>query len=122
VVVVNYIRDRYQIKGVRDAIANSRRVRARDRNRRKIYKTYKETTRILKEKGRGRMVSETVREYEKEVSEALPVDPAGLGAVTEVFEEARYSDHRMEPRAVKRARKGLKKVSRSLEDLEEKKA
>ncbi len=117
-VVVNYIYNKRQLKGAQDAIARAEGIRTTDRYRRAIFQTYKAMSRLFERKGLVREGAQTVREYETVVSEGLPVDKPALGAVTGVFEEARYSDHRLGEVHVKKAKKGYNRIDKELRSVE----
>jgi hypothetical protein len=115
-VVVNYIYNKRQLKGAQAAIARAEGIRASDRYRRAIFQTYKTMSRLFERKGLAREEAQTVREYEVVVSEGLPVDKPALGAVTGVFEEARYSNHSLGEVHVKTAKKGYSRIDKKLRD------
>jgi hypothetical protein len=119
IVVVNYILNKRQLKGAQEAIARAEGIRASDRYRRAIFQTYKAMSRLFEHKGLGRDEAQTVREYEAVISEGLPVDKPALGAVTGVFEEARYSDHRIGDGHVKKAKKGYSRIDKKLRSVAE---
>jgi transglutaminase-like putative cysteine protease len=109
--MINFIASRRQLGQAKAALAWSKRLRAKDRYRKIIYRTYKATAKVFEQKGVVRMDSQTVREYEVEAKDRLSADPKALDKVTGVFEEARYSDHKMGKRHVKRAKSGYKKIN-----------
>jgi len=118
--VANYMFNRRQLKDAQVAIARAEGVKAADRYRRAIYRTYKAMSRLFEGRGVGRNEGQTVREYESDVSVRLPVDDGALGTVTGIFEEARYSDHHMAQGHVEKARKGYDRIDKGLKTKDEK--
>jgi hypothetical protein len=86
-----------------------------DKTRRIIYETYLKLLEILNKYGFIRKESETAREFEHAISEALPhVKRKNLDNLTSLFEEARYSDHKLHKSARVKAVKNLKIIRKSL--------
>jgi hypothetical protein len=87
-----------------------------DKTRRIIYDAYLKLLNILQRYGFIRKDSETPREFENAVQEALPkVNAKHLDSLTGLFEEARYSRHRLGKPERMRAVRNLRFVRRSLE-------
>jgi len=112
--VANYMFNKRQLKEAEVAITRTEGVRAADKYRRAIYRTYKALSRLFEGKGVRRHEAETVREYETDVSGRLPVDNRALGTVTGIFEEARYSDHILAQGHVDKAKKGYDRIDKGL--------
>jgi hypothetical protein len=92
-----------------------------DKSRRIIYEAYVRLLRLLQALGLIRKESETPREFQKAVSKTLPhIDTPHLNSITTLFEEARYSEHRMGKGKRSRAVRNLKQIRTSLEPEPEK--
>jgi hypothetical protein len=90
-----------------------------DKTRRAIFNTYIKLLAILEHYGFIRKESETAREFEDAIQKALPqVSSKNLNSLTNLFEEARYSTHRMGKSHRSKAMKNLKYIRISLEPLE----
>ena len=88
-----------------------------DEVRKAIYKAYERLCNVLSEYGYIRRRASTVREFEKGARDALPWVPDELiDELTTLFEEARYSDHDLDPDYVDRARACLAGIRESLEE------
>ncbi len=88
-----------------------------DEVREAIYKAYTGLTRILVDNGYMRKREAwTAREFEVAVKEALPWVPGDLlDELTTLFEEARFSDHRLPADYIDRARRCLAGIREALE-------
>ncbi len=64
-----------------------------DAIRLEIFEAYKSMLKIMQRYDFIREPSETPREFKKDIMSALPITETNIGALTGIFEEARYSDH-----------------------------
>jgi CRISPR/Cas system-associated endoribonuclease Cas2 len=71
----------------------------------------------LRAYGQLRRDSETFREFENAVREALPIDKDGLDAFLTVLEEARYSEHEIGESEKDQAIDALRGVQNSIEKI-----
>jgi hypothetical protein len=85
-----------------------------DEIRNAIYKTYRSFLKALTKYDLEREVSMTVQEFASLVKDKLPISYAPVTRLTDVFEEARYSDHIMGLRSKKRAIQSFRKVRQDL--------
>jgi len=115
-VVINLLIRRHHLKEAEEAIGWSSHIRATDKYRKIIFKTYKNTAHMFAERGVSRHDSQTVREYEVVAKDFLDLDPKALDKVTGIFEEARYSDHILSKIHIKRVKANYKKLSKELEE------
>jgi transglutaminase-like putative cysteine protease len=89
-----------------------------DEIRKVIYKAYGRMLEVLTKYGFMRRDSDTPREFAIAVRKALPgIDRKHLHGLTRLFEEARYSDHKLTAHERFRAIRSLKKVKTSLEKM-----
>jgi Domain of unknown function (DUF4129) len=79
-----------------------------------IIKAYHDIEQALGAVGLGRRASEAPREYLHRVLGAADIDPAAIGALTDLFEQARYSDHPMGPNERRAAIEALETARFSL--------
>jgi hypothetical protein len=86
-----------------------------DRYRRTICKVYTRLLARMGQMGNPRHESLTVREYERRLGEALPLDQHSLSILTVTFEEARYSLHQLTSLDSRRAVVNYRKLMNSLE-------
>lgn len=86
-----------------------------DRSRRVIFDTYIKLLEILNRYGFIRKDSETPREFEYAIQDALPnISSKNLDSLTSLFEEARYSIHRLGKKERVKAVKNLKIIRNNL--------
>ena len=85
-----------------------------DEIRNAIYKTYRAFLKALTKYDLEREVSMTVQEFASLVKNKLPISHAPVMRLTDVFEEARYSDHIMGPSSKNRAIQSFRKVRQDL--------
>jgi transglutaminase-like putative cysteine protease len=89
---------------------------ASDKSHRIIYEAYLKLHKLLQRFGVIRAEAETPREFVGTVEDALPeVDSRNLNSLTTLFEEARYSDHRIGKKKRSRAVRNLKNIRHSLD-------
>lgn len=81
-----------------------------DAIRNAIYKVYISFQNALTEFSLVRKESMTVREFEDLVNENLPLQPDPVSRLTDVFEEARYSDHKLGVSNKNRAIKSFREI------------
>ena len=67
-----------------------------DSIRRAIYEAYRQMLKIMQKYDFVREKSMTPLEFEKVIAEALPISDKNLSGLTRIFEEARYSNHKMD--------------------------
>ena len=92
---------------------------ASDKSRKIIYEVYLKMLGILRKFNVIRSESETPREFADNVEKSLPqVNTKHLDSLTGLFEEARYSTHRLGKNKRSRAVRNLKVVRKSLEPKE----
>jgi hypothetical protein len=92
---------------------------ASDKSRKMIYEVYLKMLGILRKFNVIRSESETPREFANNVENSLPqVNSKHLDSLTGLFEEARYSKHRLGKNKRSRAVRNLKVVRKSLEPKE----
>jgi hypothetical protein len=82
-----------------------------------IFKAYRKLAANMKRYGYMRRDSETFREFEDAIREALPIDQHAMDDFIEVLEEARYSAHEMGEPDRDRAIQALRRVQYSLERI-----
>jgi hypothetical protein len=75
-----------------------------------IYEVYISFQNSLAEFSLFRKKSMTVREFEKLIGERLPLQTEPVSRLTEVFEEARYSDHKLGISSKNRAIKSFREI------------
>ena len=93
----------------------------KDKIRKAIFTAYIKMLNVLQTYGFIRKKNETPYEFERAVKKALPrVNRKYLKNLTQLFVEARYSDHKLTKKERKRALRNLKQIQRSLakSDLE----
>jgi hypothetical protein len=107
---------RQHIPEIREALSDlMEKLETSDRTRRAIFDTYLKLLAILDKYGFIRKQSETAREFENAIQDALPqVSPKSLDSLTSLFEEARYSIHRMGKKDRVKAVKNLKVIQGNL--------
>jgi hypothetical protein len=107
---------RQHIPEIREALTDLlERLETSDRTRRAIFDTYLKLLAILDKYGFIRKQSETAREFENAIKDALPqVSPKSLDSLTSLFEEARYSIHRLGKKDRLKAVKNLKVIQGDL--------
>jgi hypothetical protein len=108
---------RHHIKVIKRIVAETAtELETSDEYRRIIYRAYKRMCECLLRYGFMRHYSETPREFARAVRRALPfISNTHLDKLTKLFEEARYSDHKLTKRDKTRALRSLREVKRSLE-------
>ncbi len=82
-----------------------------------IFKAYRRLAKNLKQYGQMRRESETFRDFEKAIRDALPIDKEALDDFIEVLEEARYSSHEIGAEEREKAIAALRRVQFSLERI-----
>jgi len=82
-----------------------------------IFKAYRKLAATMKRYGYMRRESETFREFEDAIRNALPIDQAAMDDFIVVLEEARYSSHEMGEQDRDRAINALRRVQFSLEKI-----
>ena len=82
-----------------------------------IFRAYREMAHTLRAYGQLRRDSETFREFEDAVREALPIDQASLDDFLTVLEEARYSQHEIGESEKDKAIDALRGVQGSIERI-----
>ncbi len=82
-----------------------------------IFRAYREMAHALRAYGQLRRDSETFREFEDAVREALPIDEDSLDDFLTVLEEARYSEHDIGENEKDRAINALRGVQSSIERI-----
>ncbi len=82
-----------------------------------IFRAYREMAHALRAYGQLRRDSETFREFEDAVREALPIDENSLDDFLTVLEEARYSEHDIGENEKDRAIDALRGVQSSIERI-----
>lgn len=88
-----------------------------DEYRRTIFEAYRKMCAHLERYGYTREEHVTPREFERALKLALPLDTKSIRVLTKLFEEARYSDHRMGERSRQAAIESLKYVEQDLQKL-----
>ena len=92
------------------------RLESSDKSRRIIYDAYLKLLTILERYGFIRKDSETPREFEQAIQTALPkVNSKHLDSLTSLFEEARYSKHRLGKSKRGQAVRNLRVIRKSLD-------
>jgi transglutaminase-like putative cysteine protease len=86
-----------------------------DKYRKTIFKVYTRMLGRMREMGHPRMEAWTVREYQRELERQLRLDMHSLGLLTLIFEEARYSKHRLDGVTSRRAVLSYRKLVNSVE-------
>jgi hypothetical protein len=86
-----------------------------------IYEVYISFQNALAEFRLFRKKSMTVREFEKLVDVSLPLQPEPISRLTDVFEEARYSDHKLGISSKNRAIKSFHEIRLDLTKYREEK-
>jgi hypothetical protein len=82
-----------------------------------IFRAYREMAHTLRAYGQLRRDSETFREFEDAVRDALPIDQDSLDDFLTVLEEARYSEHDIGENEKDRAIDALRGVQNSIEKI-----
>ncbi len=82
-----------------------------------IFKAYRKLAANMKRYGYMRRDSETFREFEDAIRQALPIDQHAMDDFIAVLEEARYSSHEMGEPDRDRAIESLRRVQFSLEKI-----
>jgi hypothetical protein len=82
-----------------------------------IFRAYREMAHTLRAYGQLRRDSETFREFENAVREALPIDKDSLDDFLTVLEEARYSEHEIGEGEKDKAIDALRGVQTSIEKI-----
>jgi hypothetical protein len=82
-----------------------------------IFRAYREMANTLRAYGQLRRDSETFREFENAVREAMPIDEENLDEFLTVLEEARYSEHDIGEGEKNRAISALRNVQSSIEKI-----
>ncbi|MCK5254021.1 MAG: DUF4129 domain-containing protein, partial [Thermoplasmata archaeon] len=82
-----------------------------------IFRAYREMAHTLRAYGQLRKDSETFREFEDAVREALPIDADSLDDFLTVLEEARYSEHEIGENEKDVAIEALRGVQNSIEKI-----
>ena len=92
---------------------------AGDEIREAIFNCYESLCNILMRHGFLRRDFETVREFEMAIRKALPISEQALVALDRIFEEARYSSHRLGDGHRQNAQHALSMVLQEIDDLQE---
>ena len=82
-----------------------------------IFRAYREMAHTLRAYGQLRKDSETFREFEDAVRDALPIDADSLDDFLTVLEEARYSEHEIGEEQKDTAIEALRGVQNSIEKI-----
>ncbi|HKZ59737.1 MAG TPA: DUF4129 domain-containing protein [Candidatus Thermoplasmatota archaeon] len=82
-----------------------------------IFEAYRTLSRFLQSHGYLRQDSETFREFEAALRQALPIDAKSMDEFLSVLEEARYSDHEIGEQQRDRAIATLRAVNASIEQV-----
>ncbi len=82
-----------------------------------IFEAYRSLARFLQTNGYLRKDSETFREFEIALRQALPIDAKSMDEFLSILEEARYSDHEIGAEQKDRAVATLRAVSASIEQV-----
>jgi hypothetical protein len=82
-----------------------------------IFQAYRKMAHLLREYGQLRRDSETFREFEDAIREALPIDEESLDEFLTVLEEARYSEHDIGEGEKDRAIEALRGVQNSITQI-----
>ena len=90
-----------------------------DEFRKAIFECYENLCMILKKRKFLRRDFETVREFEIAIRRALPISEESLISLDRVFEEARYSSHKMGEVEIQNAQLSLSSVLREIDELKE---
>jgi transglutaminase-like putative cysteine protease len=88
-----------------------------DSIRRAIYDAYRQMLKIMRKYDFVREKSMTPLEFEKVIAEALPISDKNLGGLTRIFEEARYSNHKMGTNIRDRAIKCFRELKTELRGM-----
>ena len=92
---------------------------AGDEVREAIFNCYESLCQILMRNGFLRRDFETVREFEMAIRKALPISEQALIALDRIFEEARYSSHRLGEGHRQNAQLALQSVLQQIDELNE---
>ncbi|HJL64723.1 MAG TPA: DUF4129 domain-containing protein, partial [Candidatus Thalassarchaeaceae archaeon] len=92
---------------------------AGDEVRESIFNCYESLCQILMRQGFLRRDFETVREFEMAIRKALPISEQALIALDRIFEEARYSSHRLGEGHRQNAQLALQTVLQEIDELQE---
>jgi hypothetical protein len=82
-----------------------------------IFKSYQKLGAHLRKYGYLRRDSETFREFEEAVKQALPIDRVSMNEFLKLLEEARYSHHKIGEDQRNDAIKNLRNIEASLERI-----
>jgi hypothetical protein len=82
-----------------------------------IFEAYRQLARFLQTNGYLRRDSETFREFEIALRQALPIDAKSMDEFLSILEEARYSDHEIGIDQKDRAVATLRAVSSSIQQI-----
>ncbi len=82
-----------------------------------IIEAYRRMGLLLETKGYKREDAETVREFEDALQAYLPIKTNSITKLTDLFEEARYSDHELDPKMRDKAIKALERLRKDIEKL-----
>ncbi len=82
-----------------------------------IFDAYRALARVLQASGYLRADSETFREFEAALRQALPIDAKAMDEFLSILEEARYSDHDIGVEQKDRAVAALASVNSSIEQI-----
>ena len=94
----------------------SSKLETKDKSRRIIYETYLKMLELMRRLGIIRAESETPREFTYTIKKEIPeINTKHLSSLTSLFEEARYSKHRIGKPKRTRAVRNLKHVRKSIE-------
>ena len=88
-----------------------------DEYRKTIFEAYRKMCAHLDRYGYTREEHVSPREFSRALKLALPLDTKSIRVLTKLFEEARYSDHRMGERSRQAAIESLKYVEQDLQKL-----
>ena len=92
---------------------------AGDEIREAIFNCYESLCNILMRHGFLRRDFETVREFEMAIRKALPISEEALVALDRIFEEARYSSHKLGDGHRQNAQHALSMVLQEIDELQE---
>ena len=92
---------------------------AGDEIREAIFNCYESLCNILMRNGFLRRDFETVREFEMAIRKALPISEEALVALDRIFEEARYSSHKLGDGHRQNAQHALSMVLQEIDELQD---
>jgi transglutaminase-like putative cysteine protease len=89
-----------------------------DSIRRAIYEAYRAMLKVMRKYDFVREKSMTPLEFEKVIAEALPISDRNLSELTRIFEEARYSDHKLDTHIRDRAINCFRELKNELRGID----